>query len=92
MALKNSNENYLKIVFDNGNDTIIVNIFKSEESRRNGLGDFERFEERLINLPINLDIIPVQETENPKTIKQMIRTQSYLALKQLPEFEDWDDC
>lgn len=91
MAIKNLNNNYLRIICEDVNYKFIdIEIFKTQQSRIDGVSEFEKKESRRIMVPINLNVIP--EANNTKSIMNLIRTQSYTALKLTPEFKDWIDC
>ena len=91
MALKNTVNNYARIVKEDVNIGFIdVEIFKDQQSRISGVTAFEQKQTKKIFYPIKLDIVP--EVGNIKSIKDLIRTQSYLILKANPDFKDWVDC
>ncbi len=93
MALKNTKNNYLRISSEDVNAGIIeYDVYKNEQSRINGLGEFEKTEQNRVIIPIDLNVVPPTDSTGLITVKNLIRTQSYVALKSLPEFDGWEDC
>lgn len=93
MGLKNEEGNYLKIIgVVLESNTIVYEIYKSQELRTSGLDDrFERSDERrsfLENLSEALSSTPDAE----KSVKDNVISKAYLALKSIEEFSKWIDC
>ena len=92
MALKNENENYLKIInvkqnVNKKHGTISYMIWKDKEIRENP-GDFDKPKEKVIKISDNL----LNNTPDiTKTIKDNLLTLGYEYLKQ-NGFSDWVDC
>ncbi len=91
MALKNSKNNYLRINKEDINsDFVDVSIFETQEKRTSGLSEFDKTEDKRFFVKVDLTFVPEADITLP--IASLIRTQSYKALKSLPEFSEWIDC
>lgn len=89
MALKNSSGNYLKITkvsLDSSN--VFYDLYQSQESRLNGLGEFETKKEEYFPVAADLSVL----ADGERTIKENIITAGYTALKAHEAFSDWVDA
>lgn len=92
MALKNSNQNYLKIsgVYADtlsGLLSVTYDVYETETARHNGLGEFEK------SIQGNEMFYQQQfpEVFAEKSVKEQLITLAYQKLK-AGNFKDWQDC
>jgi hypothetical protein len=92
MALKNSNQNYLKIsgVYADtrtGLMSVTYDVYETETARHNGLGEFEKS----IQGNEMFDQQQFSEVIAGKSVKEQLITLAYQKLK-AGNFKDWQDC
>jgi hypothetical protein len=89
MALKNSNQNYLKIStvdIMSGLIHIRGEIYQSEQVRRDGLSDFQATKQISASCERNTSMVTTG-----KTLTDELWTLGYNLLKS-GEYKDWQDC
>lgn len=88
MAIKNTAGNYLRILPGTLKFHLIeVEIYASEDSRRNGVGEFEQKKMQSVCIPMECYDAPVDAI---KTIMQNVLTAQYGEVKK--QFSGWEDC
>lgn len=88
MAIKNIAGNYLRILPGTLKFNLIeVEIYASEDSRRNGVGEFEQKKMQSVSIPMECYDA---KADAEKTIMGNILTAQYGEVKK--QFPGWEDC